>query len=135
MAGTTYPVVCILRILENVLCTVRTVAYQAVLIGLASNMRLVTCETGWLHTMLCGIDTCDMTAYAAHLSVVLAGILCHLLAFRIPVTDLACNNLFTPGVLDLFLHAFKRNVQRGMRIGMTLETVGECLTVLQAMTP
>jgi hypothetical protein len=115
--------------------TVRTVTYQAVLIGLALNVGLVAVKAGRFHAMLCGIYASDMTSSAAHLGIVLAGILFHLLAFRIVVAYLTGNNLLAALVLYLLLHTLKRNLKWSMRVSMTLQAVGECLAMLQAMTP
>ena len=115
--------------------TVRTVTYQTVLIGLTLDVGLVTVKAGRFHAVLCGIDAGDMTTSTADLGVMLAGILFHLLAFRIVVAYLTGNNLLAALVLYLLLHTLKRNLKWGMRISMALETVGECLTMFQAVTP
>ena len=135
VTGTTDPVIHVFRIRQYMLGAVRTVTYQAVLIGLALNMGLVTVKAGGFHTVLCSIYTCDMAAYTAHFSVMLAGIFFHLPAFRIVMAHLAGHDLLAVLVSDLLLHTLKRNLQRCMRIGVTLQAVGECLTVLQAVTP
>ncbi len=115
--------------------TVRTVTYQTVLIGLTLDVGLVTVKAGRFHAVLGGINTGDMTTRAANLSVMLAGILFHLLAFRTVMAYFAGDDLFAALVLYLLLHTLKRDLKWSMRISMALETVGECLTVFQAVTP
>ena len=135
MAGTTDLVISILRVLKYILGTVRTMTYQAVLIGLALYVRLVTCKASRFHTVLGCINTGNVTSHTANLGIVLAWMVCHLLAFRIPVTYLTGYNLLALCIPDLLQHTLERNVQWIMRIGMTLQTVGEGISVFQAVTP
>ena len=135
VAGTADPVIHIFRILQYMLCTVGTVANQAVLICLTLYMRLMAVKACWLHAMLGSIYACNMTANASHCSIMLAGIFFHLPAFRIVMAYLTGHNLLAVLIPDLLLHAFKRDIQRRMGILVTLQAVRESIAVLQAMTP
>ncbi len=135
MAGATDFVISILWVLKYILGTVRTVTNQAVLIGLSLYMRLVTCKAGGFHAVFGCINTGNMASNTADLGIVFAWMFCHLLTFRIPVTYLTGYNLLALCIPDLLQHTLERNVQWIMRIGMTLQTVGEGISVFQAMTP
>ncbi len=91
--------------------TVGTVTYQTIFIGLPLNMRFMAVKTGWFHTVLGSINPCYVTSHTTHFSIVLAGILLHLLAFRIVMADLTGHDLLSMAVFNLLLHTREGNIE------------------------
>ena len=104
MAGATNIIWCVFGILQYIFGTVGAMAYQAVTVSLASDMRFMAVKARGFHSVLGSINGIYMTACATDLLVMLARILGHFLALWIPVADFTGHNHLSSRTLHLFLN-------------------------------
>ena len=124
VAGSANVIGRLFSILKNIFGAMRRMACETLSVRLTGNMRIMAVKAGRQDAMLI-----RMTTGATDPNVMFAGMGVHLLSF-IGVTYRTGYNILTRFIFNILLHAGERNVQRSVRIPMTLITAGKTANTL-----